>query len=93
MQVEPEKCEETRSQLCERLADKGLPLLGVIPNSPMLASIGLDEVQSLTHATPLAGLDHVHDINIDQVCVLRDDMPTQTAAHLLCGYSLQHGYF
>ena len=70
MQVDPENSEATRLQLGEHLATRGLPLMGIIPNSPMLASICLDDVQTLTCATPLAGLQSLNDIGIDQVCLL-----------------------
>ena len=58
---------EGREELGKRLAEAGLPMFGVLPRDPLLASVRLDEIQAALQARAVAGGAQHPDAHFDKV--------------------------
>lgn len=61
---------EGREELGRRLAEAGLPMFGVLPRDPLLASVRLDEIQAALQARAVAGGAQHPDVHFDKVSLL-----------------------
>jgi hypothetical protein len=76
-----------RKELHARLAEAGLPLFGLLPRDPLVASVRLDEIQAALSARTVADSASQPDAAIDKVRYLT---PSWVSFHLQRMHMHQH---
>lgn len=56
-----------KAQLIKKLAEHDLPLIGVVPQDPLISSVRLDEIQAALNAQVIAGRKGQQDLTVDKV--------------------------